>query len=170
MIVIERAPNFSLGLQMIIVAWPVQLKCQQCIIITVWWRVLVFTVLQFFGKGSSIKNITKHLHVLSIDCKLHSQQIEALVDHSALLCIFDFHISCIHVAWWEGLYHWPWARLPGVQHGGGLGGYEVLRDEEEYLREYWRPRGSNQDGHSAGYHGEKHSSEWMVLHTCTCTW
>ena len=87
-----------------------------------------------------------------------------LVDHSALLCIFDFHISFIHVAWWEGLHHWPWARLPGVQHGGGLGGYEVLRDEEEHLWQHWRSRGSNQDGHSTGYHGEKHSSEWMVLH------
>ena len=91
MVVIERAPNFSLALQMIIVARPVLLKCIKINVSNAVhnnYRIVEgssFHSATIFGKGSSIKNVTQHL--LSLDCKLHRQQTKALVDHSALLCI-----------------------------------------------------------------------------------
>ena len=39
----------------------------------------------------------------------------------------------MHIAWGERLHDWPRAGLAGVQHGGRMGGNEILGYEEEHL-------------------------------------
>ncbi len=52
-----------------------------------------------------------------------------------------------------------------------MGGYSLLRDEEEHLRQHRGPDRQSQDGHAPGQHGAQLPGEWVKGGQQVClTW